>query len=211
MANRIHSFVYVDYGVTSEELDEQLLNNGFAGYKIAHQRNVEEHEITPNGWNPKISPEEQNDYRRKNPIPPKPFCKWIIFERADNVNSGHGPKRFSVLYLCADGVAAFQALYTAGEVAPDALGIIQPGTGFGGNWTDFTDEKGPLARSVSENPAGRPRILLHGGSGGSKLYVGSCWPRHYPNFLGLVEGAYTNGYSVAAFGCGQRFHNTMNG
>ena len=46
-----------------------------------------------------------------------------------------------------------------------ALAIIQPGTGFGLNWTDFRDKNGSLAWVVNNNPAGQPEIIYYGGYG----------------------------------------------
>jgi len=36
-----------------------------------------------------------------------PFCVWLIMERKQDVAESHGSLRFSLLYLCADGVAAY--------------------------------------------------------------------------------------------------------
>jgi len=97
----------------------------------------------------------------------KPYCFWSIFQRGINVPSIHGPPRFSLLYLCADGVAAFQALYYANSASPKAVAVIQPGTAFGGNWTDFENPSGIFADTVLGNPQGSPQILLNKGAGHS--------------------------------------------
>ena len=60
----------------------------------------------------------------------KPYCSWSIFQLREDVPAIHGPPRFSLLYLCADGVAAFQALYYANSASPKAVAVIQPGTAF---------------------------------------------------------------------------------
>ena len=100
----------------------------------------------------------------------------------------HGPHRFSLLYLCAEGVAAFQALYVANQLAPAAIGIIQPGYGFGGNWTDFTDRDRIFAGIVLDNPAGHPKFLLHGGIGPREFYDQPCWPE-YSEQRGFLDKA----------------------
>ena len=107
----------------------------------------------------------------------KPYCFWSIFQRGINVPSIHGPPRFSLLYLCADGVAAFQALYYANSASPKAVAVIQPGTAFGGNWTDFEDPYEIFARTVLGNPKGRPQILLNKGAGYS-FREQCCWPSY---------------------------------
>lgn len=107
-----------------------------------------------------------------------PFCSWSILERSNDFPPSHGPRRFSFLYLCADGVAAFQALYVANRALPAIVAIIQPGHGFGMNWTNFTDPEKIFAQSVLENPAGKPTILLYGGIGRRSFYEQPCWPEY---------------------------------
>lgn len=48
-----------------------------------------------------------------------------------------------------------------------AVAVLQPGTSFGGNWTNFCRSDGPLARAVMGHPAGVPAWLLvdHKGQG----------------------------------------------
>ena len=77
-----------------------------------------------------------------------PFGEWLVFEREAGVAEDHGPERFSLVYVGADGVASYQALYLQNEVAPEVLAIIQPGTGWGGSYTDFRRPDGFLAEVV---------------------------------------------------------------
>ncbi len=123
----------------------------------------------------------------------EPFAIWAVFERLAGLDEDHGPIRFSLLYICGEGAATFQALYYGSQCAPAVVAIIQPGMGFGSNWTDFTHPKEVLARSVLENPCGSPGYLLYGGWGND--YRTPCWPKysklvHYwglnvPGALGL--------------------------
>ncbi len=107
----------------------------------------------------------------------KPYCSWSIFQLREDVPAINGPPRFSLLYLCADGVAAFQALYYANSASPKAVAVIQPGTAFGGNWTDFEDPYEIFARTVLGNPKGSPQILLNKGAGYS-FREHCCWPSY---------------------------------
>ena len=198
LAGNIFSFIYVDYGSDHDEFMNALGSPGFRGYNRIATRSVTEKELTPKGWHPmppthsdgdpsryhmKRSDKYQNiirDYIKK------PFCSWSIFQRSENFTSDHGPSRFSLLYLCADGVAAFQALYVTNSIAPKAVAVISPGTGFGLNWTDFEDPYGILARSVLGNPAGPPEILLYGGTvcrghQCHQFYRTPCWPDYQEN------------------------------
>jgi hypothetical protein len=59
-------------------------------------------------------------------------------------------------------VATYQYLFW-NKSTPRSLAIIQPGTGFGGNWTDFRKSDGPLGQAVLNNPAGKPAFIYYGG------------------------------------------------
>lgn len=173
LAGNIHSFIYVDYGYERDVFDRALHEEGFRGYEILATREVTEQELVPHGWHP--IPPMPYEGRPSADACKVPFCLWAVLQRRADMLPSHGPERFSLLYLCADGAATFQALYLANGLAPKAIAIIQPGHGFGGNYTDFTDPERILARSVLSNPAGRPELLLYGGWFSRNLYREPCW------------------------------------
>ncbi len=180
MGALIQSFVYVDYGYSRASFLEALQREPFAGYRILGSRSVSEAELETQGWRaPPLSPDEinrvQNAVRRLRAVP---FCEWVVFERLPSMPVEHGPRRFSLLQLCADGVAAFQALYVDKALRPGAIAVIQPGHGFGGNWADFTDPTGPLGRVVASNPAGLPPYMLAGGLGPRSHNLSIRWPQY---------------------------------
>jgi len=298
LSGNILSFIYVDYGRSHDEFENEIIKRGFRGYECLATRSVTEQELTPRGWRPiqpdrdhidydplvypdnsdftieglkifgidrealqkerdtaermeilskdklprlqekmeqeserlaflkreilneKLREEEKSDFQqdmkwieaeiedvrlqiedarqdynesecenleaatRKLHLmgdwwnEKKPYCSWSIFQLREDVPAIHGPPRFSLLYLCADGVAAFQALYYANSASPKAVAVIQPGTAFGGNWTDFDDPSGIFARTVFGNPKGSPQILLNGGRGNRDFFREPCWPSY---------------------------------
>lgn len=174
----IHSFIYVDYGIDRADVMESLESprHRFRGYRTLLQKDLRPQDLAPGGWQP-IAP------KRIDGTPParppegiEPFAIWAVLEREDGFDDAHGPRRFSLVFLCGDGVASFQALYHANRCRPEVVAIIQPGHGFGGNWTDFTDPGLIFSRSVQGNPAGRPGYLLHGGW--ARGFAEPCWPRY---------------------------------
>lgn len=60
---------------------------------------------------------------------------WVVMEGPYDLSVNHDPRRLSLLYLCIDGVNAFQTLYVERGISLKAIAIIQPGEGFGGNYT----------------------------------------------------------------------------
>lgn len=160
----IVSFVYCDYATGQEDfMSEQ---NSFVGYHILGCRNVTQAELTPKGWTPKFPPgfnlQQYQQYRSEW----KPFIIWTVYERDENRDDSHGPEKFSLLYLGGEGVATYQALYWSNNISAKALAIIQPGTGFGLNWTDFCDPNGALSWVVNHNPSGQPDTIYYGGYSG---------------------------------------------
>lgn len=178
LAGNIHSFIYVDYGHTRAEFEAAILDPGFRGYEVIATWPVTERELAPNGWTPKPPRPSDGDPNRCRDGQKRPYCVWSVFQRQAGVPADHGPSRFSLLYLCADGVAAYQALYVANSAVPKAVAIIQPGHGFGDNWTDFTDPKMIFARTVFSNPSGKPMFMLYGGVGEGDAYGQPIWPEY---------------------------------
>ena len=156
------SFVYVDYKETPRSLVETEMPRG---YRLLGMRQLKEEELVPNGWTPQLPPSfdmEHYQHAVGHFANKRPFATWMVFERLPEFGEEHGPKRFSLLFLCADGVAAYQALYWTHDMHPRAIAIIQPGTGFGGNWTDFFKKDDPFYWTVSHNPAGMPECVYCG-------------------------------------------------
>jgi len=204
-AGNVVSFVFVDCGKSEEELAKELVDPryGFRGYEVIASRRVTEKELAPHGWNPSFPTPADGDSSRYCDWRKNPFCSWNILQRLDEFPESHGPHRFSLLYLCADGVAAFQALYIANRASPAIVAVIQPGNGFGGNWTNFEDPKGILATSVTNIPCGKPEVLLFGGIGRRNFYRKACWS-DYSEFVCFLDKA--GGGSIGVWRHAQQQH-----
>lgn len=203
LAGWIHSFIYADYGVNEDELDTEITRNGFRGYEVLVQRDLNQADLTPRGWNPVFRPHwDKEEYTRRVSWWAKPpFGKWYIFQRKDGFGDGHGPERFSWIYLCAEACATYQALYLSRGIAPHVLCLIQPGDGFGGGWAPMTNEKGPLAEtvfgmfdefaSIDRKTQPVPEYMVCGGMGTD--YAQSFWPSYYPTIIEHFQIANGNG------------------
>lgn len=187
LAGNIFSFIYVDYGYSEEDAMQAVRASGFRGYDVLSIRSVAKEELTPNDWQPTPLKPSDGDPTHVSPWIKKPFCLWTVFQRQSDFSEEHGPTRFSLLYLCADGVAAFQALYIANKVSPKAVAVIQPGHGFGGNWTDYTDANKIFGRSVLVRALSQPEFLLYGGVGQRDFYKEPCWPQYQTSLCFLAK------------------------
>jgi len=192
LAGNVYSFVYTDYMVSRSRFlkalnDEQT---GFRGYRVLGSRDINEKELTPKGWLPMPpGPFDGNPNVGREHFA-QPFAIWVIMERSHDYPSEHGPERFSLLYLCGEGVASYQALYTGNRIKPKILFLIQHG--FGGNWTNFEDPDGIFARSVAANPVGFPDWLVGRCRRESAL---SYWEKYYPGpYIHYLDGGH--GFAV---------------
>jgi hypothetical protein len=196
LAGLVHSFIYVDYGVGQDRLHEALEENGFSGYRILGRKRLSQADLVPQGWTPTVpSRFRENVLRGQGTVrsfAQAPFAEWLIFGREAGFGQEHGPDRFSLVYLGADGVATYQALYHTNRVAPLAVAIIQPGTGFGGNYTDFKKPEGFFAWTVLRAGSGPvPEYLVCGGMGLD--YERSFWPDDYPHHVEWFQHVNGNG------------------
>ena len=124
LAGNIHSFVYVDYSKSKAAFMEEINSDyrSFKGYEIVGKREVRMEELIPKGWTIQVKPESHENFSEYKNWTEKPYCVWTVFQRNSEYDSRHGPERFSLLYLCADGAAAYQALYNSNNYRPKDFG-----------------------------------------------------------------------------------------
>ena len=155
LAGNVYSFVYVDYRYSRDDIHRET-RLGLRGYKLIHQEEISEDRLTPADLSRFVEPDftapservEKFNGITKQLIRNRPFAIWNIFERKADFTEQHGPLRLSILFLKFEGAFAYQALYLYHKMAPLIMAVIQPGTGFGGNWTCFYQANSLLYRSV---------------------------------------------------------------
>lgn len=188
----VQSFVYCDYATGENRLLAEL--ETFRGYHVVGHRSIKKEELTPGGLvMQKPRNINQQEYLAYKDFFKRPFAHWAVSERDNDKDESYGPERFSLLYIGGEGVATYQALYWSNKLVPNILAIIQPGTGFGLNWTNFKSKDGSLAWVVNNNPYGIPGTVLYGGYG--QRYDDFDWHGfHYTNTIipyYLMEGLVT--------------------
>lgn len=176
------SFVCVDFGVTSKRILDGLKGKyeGFPGYHPIACRRFGSREI-PSRDRMIANPPADSNWPRELRIR-TPFAIWAIMERmpTPEFGPGHGPDRFSLLYIGSDARTSFEILYTANSIAPAVVSII--------GWAEFENPLCLLAQTVLLNPAGAPQYLLHGGGGQTEWYDRPCWPSYTERLWQLLDG-----------------------
>ncbi len=176
-ANKYKSFINVDYSLKYEEVKDALENNFSAvGYKLIGLKDILKEELTPYGISVKkyeLNNHEKdrlntNDQIRDlyNNAGSSGFALWAVYELDSNLTQKIEGKaeRFSILHIRGEGWATFEALYVHNGINPKAITIINPGEGYGDNWTKFTDYKFRFYQSVrnnvDDNGAKMPEYIL---------------------------------------------------
>lgn len=138
-----HSFVHVDYYLTKEQLERDLKERPFTGFKLIHSEDIDPYLLVPQL--------EEGLKRRHYDERFVPFAKWMIFEN-------EASKRFSLLHISAEGVQAYKQLYVRQGIEAKGVAIIRT-DGFSGNWTHFAS--GPhLKGVVTQSGMKRPKYLV---------------------------------------------------
>ena len=151
----INSFVYCDFDVSEDEFLRETRN--VLGYHVLGHRGLRREEYIPVDWHLEMVPPETRQDHLTRPHywdsflgtkdGPAHFAHWVVFERNANRGEEHGPERFSLLFICGEGLATFQQLYCSRGLAPRMLCFIQC-WGFAGNWTNFTGVDAPFHRTL---------------------------------------------------------------
>lgn len=174
---KVQNFVYVDYGMREERLLSELEN--FKGYRLAckpekldWRRYIEEQSEVRGfdvlghikrifgryGYSENNKHDDYKDFafwmyedgKDKEAQTIEPYVYLLTYERLPEFGEEHGPVSFRLLYVCAEALATYYVLYYINGIAPQYITIKRPGTGFGGNWTDFTSD-GPLQRLITKS------------------------------------------------------------
>lgn len=153
-AGAAHCFVYVDYLMTRETLEGEL-TAGFRGYEIVLRIELTEADLVQH-WVRHVSPDEGCPPFK--PVPPYGFI--AVFQRNADFDDTHGAERFAVLFLAADGYAAFDALFCQDSGVPPPFCIVLQDHGFGGGYDSFG--AGGLLEKLASDARLRPRLLLVG-------------------------------------------------
>lgn len=170
----VKSFIYCDYGI--DELEFINKKDGFYGYSLIANRSINKSEFGNINDHVDMIESEKFRWLLNNNFIKTPFAHWAVYQRDSDFDDQHGPNRFSLLFIGGEGMSAYHSLYNANKITPDYLAIVQPGTGFGGNWTDFRKKDAPLARAIYTNQSGPPNKIIYGGIGSG--YEDFDWPNY---------------------------------
>jgi hypothetical protein len=162
--HEIHCAVYADYGIPLSELKAMLEDpvNRFRGYEMIVQQKLQERDWVPTGWQPREDIRARSNTSRHLQGALEPFGYFVVFQRQADFGPEHGAERFALLFLGADGIATYDALWCQAERPdPPQIVVIQD-HGSGMNYDRFGN-RGLLHKIASEARA-LPRHLFVAGN-----------------------------------------------
>jgi hypothetical protein len=145
-----NSFIHVDYLLSADRVEEALRSDIlYHGFELIGIRQVALSELTPNELEPvgfplKDGEEERISKRNQATYYNNYFCFWAVYELGID-------GQFSVLHIGSEACEIFDALYVKNKINPTVVAIINPGEGFGDNWTVFRNPDHTLFKSMQLN------------------------------------------------------------
>jgi len=156
-----HCFVYVDYGVEQARVERELDHptRGVRGYRRLARLQVRERDLIPKGWTPHLHAGERSASSGSIALRPlRPFGFLEILERDPSLDGSHGAPRLAILFLGADGFAAYDALFCQRRENRRPFAVVLRDHGFGGNYDRFGG--GGLLERIANRCHVLPEFLL---------------------------------------------------
>ena len=170
----IKSYIYCDYCIGRDEV--LRTHDKVEGYKVVATKNLNLEDLVPAGIDMSDMPNYINEQYLGWSSIYRPFSEWTIYGRMEDVGEQMGPSRFSVLYIGAEGVKTYRALYWKYRKSAKLVALIQAGEGFGFNYTGFRQS---LRWVIEENPADNiPDKVYYGGQLNEPDKYNLDWPQY---------------------------------
>jgi hypothetical protein len=150
----------VDYLVKQSEViaqlrgDDQHYESAFRGYHKLARLRLSESDLSPDGWVQHV----HNLRRTRFSDDFEPYAFLEILERDVDFGDDHGAHRLAILFLGADGIASYDALFCQRNGTRPPFAVLIQEHGFGGNYDRFGKD-GLLERIALECQV-FPRFLL---------------------------------------------------
>lgn len=156
-----HCFVYADYGVPQDALESKLEDpgHGFRGYHTLARLQLGERDLVPAGWTPHVHAGEAPRDRHRFTAYVIPRFQFLeILERDDEFDDNHGARRLAIMFLGADGIDAYGALFCQGLGHTPPFAVLLEDHGYGCNYDRFG--RGSLLERIAMKCDIVPRYLL---------------------------------------------------
>lgn len=163
-AHCVHSFLYVDFGPTREEVEDRLRReDAFMGYHSIGSIEWSHDDLIPYLGQPVPSDlySRLNASERINKDNWQPFCIMEIYERNEDKDDSWGAERFALAYLCSEGIETYYQLFVMQYKKAPWLFLAQ-NHGFGGIYGDFGFENDGILHGIIHKHQVLPEFVISG-------------------------------------------------
>ena len=154
-----HVIVYADYAATRESMVARLEDpsTGFSGYQLGARVPVCGRDLF-DGWRqPHFDANEGQPSTRLEAT--ADACGFLqVLDRDADLDDQHGPSRLAILFLFADGITAYDALFCQDRDRRAPFAVLLQDHGFGGNYDRFG--QGGLLDRIAGRASVYPEYLL---------------------------------------------------
>lgn len=156
-----HCFVYADYLLEQALIERELDHptRGFRGYLSAMRVQLTQLDLL-SVWTPHVLPDEVRTAARFSDGS-SAYAFLEVMEREPELGDEHGPERIAVLFLGADGIATYDALFCQEASTARPFALVLQDHGFGANYESFG--AGGLLERIARRMGVLPDYLLVGG------------------------------------------------
>ena len=161
-SHSVHSFLYVDYGISRKELEDHLAQpNSIRGYHPIGHIEWTEADLLPNGQYPVTIHKKPLFFAPHTFVDPeeKPYCFTMIMERDEGRNDSWGAEHFAITFLFADGIATYYQLFVKEYAKAPWLFLLQD-HGFGLNYDRFG--RGGILDTIITQSKLYPTFVING-------------------------------------------------
>ena len=167
-SHSVHSFLYVDYGVKKEVLEDRIANS-IRGYHPIEWIKWQESDLITIDLDSTTEEHRFGDpsifFVKDEP----PYYISVIMQRDDDQDESRGAEHFVATFLFADGIDTYDQLFVKEYQKAPWLFLLQD-HGYGGNYDRF-GYGGKLYRIIRRNHC-YPKFVILGRGGGTRMWRG---------------------------------------
>ena len=183
----VHLYLYVDYLLERERLEQILSESPFKGYHLVDRVELAADDFAPWGveqhidFMTKIKCMNSSYWRNKV----SPYSFMDIYERDTKYDNTYGAIRFAVIFLYADAFVAYDAIFCNSHLRQPPFIMVLQDHGFGGNYDKFG--RGGLLNKIADITQIYPPYMMVTTDDSTKHWSNYQQISHMPEYGGMYH------------------------
>lgn len=165
LSHSVHTFLYVDYMLTREDLEELLHGpHSIRGYHIIGKVDYHQKDLLPQGIYPLYTCRDLSFEPTEFTAGTTPFCTMYVWERDSNKDEIWGAEKIATTFINTDGIATYYQLFVKEYRKAPWIMLLQD-HGLGCNYEAFGENS--ILNEIAVNYDIFPEYILWGVNGTS--------------------------------------------